>query len=74
MQTHTQLEQGRLVEEKVQKVMELYADAPELGRIAVEKGLPNLTRELAAARGRKTPAVSAPVRARSRSSPGSFRS
>ena len=51
MQTQTQLEQDRLVEEKVQKVKELYADAPELGRIALEKGLPNLTREFAAATG-----------------------
>jgi hypothetical protein len=51
MQTQTQLEQDRLVEEKVQKVKELYADAPELGRIALEKGLPNLTREFAEATG-----------------------
>ena len=51
MQTQTQVEQDRLVEEKVQMVKELYADAPELGRIALEKGLPNLTRELAAATG-----------------------
>ena len=51
MQTQTQLEQDRRVEEKVQKVKELYADAPELGRIALEKGLPNLTREFAAATG-----------------------
>jgi hypothetical protein len=51
MQTQTQLEQDRRVEEKVQKVKELYADAPELGRITLEKGLPNLTREFAAATG-----------------------
>jgi hypothetical protein len=51
MQTQTQLEKDRIVEQKVQKVKELYADAPELGRIALEKGLPNLTREFAAATG-----------------------
>jgi len=51
MQTQTQLEHDRLVDQKVQKVKELYADAPELGRIALEKGLPNLTREFAAATG-----------------------
>src|SRR5262245_61305379 len=51
MQTQTQLERDRLVEQKVQKVKELYADAPELGRVALEKGLPNLTREFAAATG-----------------------
>jgi hypothetical protein len=44
-------EQNLTVEEKVQKLRELYADAPELGRVALEKGLPNLKRELAAATG-----------------------
>ena len=39
------------VEQKVQKLRELYADAPELGRAALERGLPNLKRELAAATG-----------------------
>jgi hypothetical protein len=51
MQTQTQLEQDRLVGQKIQKVKELYADAPELGRVALEKGLPDLKRELAAATG-----------------------
>ena len=51
MQTQTQLERDRLVEQKIQKVKELYADAPELGRVALEKGLPDLTREMAAATG-----------------------
>ena len=46
MQTQTQLEHDRIVEQKVQKVKELYADAPELGRVALEKGLPDLTREM----------------------------
>ena len=44
-------ERDRLVELKIQKLKELYADAPELGRAALEKGLPDLTRELAAATG-----------------------
>jgi len=39
------------VEQKVQKLRELYADAPEMGRVALEKGLPDLKRELAAATG-----------------------
>lgn len=47
MQTQTQLENDR-VEQKIQKLQELYADAPELGRVALEKGLDNLRRELAA--------------------------
>jgi hypothetical protein len=51
MQTQTELERDRLVEQKVQEVKELYADAPELGRVALEKGLPDLKRELAAATG-----------------------
>ena len=44
MQTQTQLEHDRRVEEKIQKVKELYADAPELGKVALEKGLPDLKR------------------------------
>ena len=51
MQTQTQLERDRLVEEKVKRLRELYADAPEMGRVALEKGLPDLKRELAAATG-----------------------
>jgi hypothetical protein len=51
MQAQTQLEKDRIVEQKVQKVKELYADAPELGRVALEKGLLDLTREFAAATG-----------------------
>jgi hypothetical protein len=51
MQTQTQLERDRLVEQKIQKVKELYADAPELGRVALQQGLPDLTRELGAATG-----------------------
>jgi len=50
MQTQTQVEDDR-VEQKVQKLRELYADAPEVGRVALEKGLDNLRRELAAGTG-----------------------
>lgn len=42
-------EQNPIVEQKIQKLRELYTDAPELGRVALEKGLPDLKRELAAA-------------------------
>jgi hypothetical protein len=42
------------IEQKIQKLRELYADAPELGRAALENGLPDLTRELAAATGVQT--------------------
>ena len=41
--------QDARVEQKIRKIKELYADAPELGRAALEKGLPMLTQELAAA-------------------------
>src|SRR6185369_3162647 len=55
MQPQTQMtitpEREAVVEEKVQKLRELYADAPELGRVALEKGLADLKRELAAATG-----------------------
>ena len=40
MQTQTQLEQDQRVEQKIQKVKELYADAPEMGKVALENGLP----------------------------------
>lgn len=58
MQQQTEItagsEQGGIIEQKIQKVKELYADAPELGRVALEKGLPALKRELAAATGAKS--------------------
>src|SRR5262245_31967837 len=38
-------------EQKIKQLRELYADAPELGRVALENGLPNLKQELAAATG-----------------------
>ena len=40
-----------LVEQKLKKLRELYADAPELGKTALERGLSNLRRELAVASG-----------------------
>jgi len=48
-QTATEPKSGPVVEQKIQKVKELYADAPELGKVALENGLDNLRRELAAA-------------------------
>jgi hypothetical protein len=53
-QTPTTTEQDQIVEQKLKKLKGLYADAPELGRIALEKGLPNLKREFAAATGMQT--------------------
>jgi hypothetical protein len=43
--------QNQNVEQKIQKLRELYADASELGKNALEKGLPDLKQELAAATG-----------------------
>ena len=40
--------QRMTVEEKIQKLRELYADAPEVGKAALEKGLPMLREALAA--------------------------
>ena len=58
MATQTQLapepKSHAVVEQKIQKLKELYADAPELGRAALEKGLPDLKRELAAGTGAQT--------------------
>jgi hypothetical protein len=50
-QTATEPHSDAVVEEKIQKLRELYADAPELGRAAFERGLADLKRELAAATG-----------------------
>ena len=44
-------QQRLTVDEKIQKLKELYADAPKVGRDALEKTMPNLKRELAAATG-----------------------
>ena len=40
--------QGLTVEQKIQKLRELYADAPEVGKAALENGLSMLTEALAA--------------------------
>ena len=43
--------QGLSVDQKIQRLRELYADASELGRAGLEKTLPDLKRELAEAAG-----------------------
>jgi len=48
-QTTAGPDQDRAVEQKVQQLRELFADAPELGRVALENNLPALRGELAAA-------------------------
>jgi len=50
-QSATQPKSNSVVEQKIQKLRELYADAPELGKAALEKGLANLRQELAVATG-----------------------
>jgi len=44
-------QQNANVQQKVQRLRELYADAPKLGKDALEKGLPDLEREFAGATG-----------------------
>src|SRR5262245_24088761 len=46
--TQTKPNQDQTVEKKVQKLRELYADAPEVGKVALERGLADLRREMAA--------------------------
>ena len=46
--TPNRQEQSLTADEKLQKLNELYADAPEIGRAALKNGLPMLTQELAA--------------------------
>jgi hypothetical protein len=53
-QKETAPEQNPIVKQKIQRLRELYADAPELGKLALERGLPDLARELAAATGVQT--------------------
>jgi len=50
-QTATAIErkQDLTVDEKLQRIRELYADAPEVGKAALKNGLATLTEELAAA-------------------------
>jgi hypothetical protein len=50
-QKETAPEESPVVQQKIKRLRELYADAPEVGRVALERGLPNLKRELAAATG-----------------------
>src|SRR5215475_1353144 len=47
-QTLTERKQGQSVEQKLQKLRELYADAPEVGKAALKNGLARITEELAA--------------------------
>jgi hypothetical protein len=47
-------EKEAMVEWKIKKVRELYADAPEMGKAALERGLPALKQELAAGTGRQS--------------------
>ena len=48
-QTATAPKQTLTVEQKIEKLKELYADAPELGRVALKKRLAGLKEEMAAA-------------------------
>ena len=48
-QRATETKQNQNVEQKIQKLRELYADAPEVGKAALKNGLPMLMEELAAA-------------------------
>jgi len=50
-QSSTEPKSDAAIDQKIQELRQLYADAPELGRVALEKGLPDLKRELAAATG-----------------------
>jgi hypothetical protein len=47
-QTQTSEPENPVVEQKIQKLKELYADAPEVGKTALEKGMDNIRTELSA--------------------------
>ena len=57
------------VEQKIQKVRELYADAPEVGRVALKNGLASSSTSWRPRQDARAPDASAPARAKSRSSP-----
>ena len=68
----TTLEQTRdrkdRVAEKIKKVQELYADAPEIGNVALKNGLETLEARTGGGPGQsRAPAASARARARCRS-------
>ena len=54
LQTSAGSEQELVVEQKIAELRELYADAPEVGRVGLENGLADLKRELAEATGTQT--------------------
>ena len=71
-QTPAGSEQEQVVEQKIQQLRELYADAPEMGKSALENVLSEGCSQrwrAANAAWTRAPAGSASVRARSRSSP-----
>ena len=47
-QSVTEPTRDMVVEQKLQKLRDLYADAPEIGKAALKNGLPMITQELAA--------------------------
>lgn len=53
-QTPAKPDQDVVVEQKIKRVRELYVDAPEVGRVALETGLSGLKQELAAATERQS--------------------
>ena len=54
MTTQTQTSAGSDVEQKIAELRDLYADAPEVGRVGLENGLADLKGELAEATGTQT--------------------
>jgi len=48
-QKATTTEESPVVQEKIKRLRELYGDAPEVGKVALQKGLSDIKRELAAA-------------------------
>ena len=69
MSTNTTSEQEQTGAEKVQQLRELFADAPELGKKALENALREISSQVSETPPRpwRAPAASAPASARSRS-------
>jgi len=50
-QVATEATRDTVVEQKLQKLRELYADAPEVGKVALQHGMADIAREFAALKG-----------------------
>jgi hypothetical protein len=66
-QAATGPDQDQTLEEQVQQLWELYADAPEVGKTALEAALPELMSQVSGTPHRRWEALAGPAASRARS-------